>query len=117
MNSCKKRLLEHCILSQLSPIWHASVYFQTVWPKITRDYVIVAARGGTALYFTVLKTETSCQKFVRPSRELVYELESLYLQNTNSSAVKTEAADSSETLVAIQQITWRHILEGYSINF
>jgi len=56
--------------------WHASVYFQTVWPKVTRDYVNARARGWTALYFTVLKTETKCQKFVHPFRESFNEMDS-----------------------------------------
>jgi hypothetical protein len=73
--------------------WHASLYFQTVWPKVTRDYVNDKARGWTALYFTVLEkknctvlyftvleTETRCQKFVHPLRESFHELDSLYLK-------------------------------------
>ena len=83
IHSCKKRLLKHCIPSQLSPIGTRAYTFQTVWPRVTRDYVNARARGWTAFYFTVLKTETKCRKFVHPLRESFNEMDSLYLKKTH----------------------------------
>ena len=97
--------------------WHTSVYFQTVWPKVTRDYVNARARGWTTFYFTVLKTETRCHKFVHPLRGSFNETDSLYLkEHTNSSSLKKEEAGSPETLVAIQHTTYSHIQDDCSMD-